>query len=70
MNYDGELGDGTSSNTMNIPVLVAGLSGVTAIDAGGSHSMALKNNGTVWAWGANGTGQAGELRGQARNRTA
>ena len=35
----------------------AGLSGVTAIAAGGSHTVALKNDGTVVAWGYNDKGQ-------------
>ncbi len=35
----------------------AGLSGVTAISAGGYHSLALKSNGTLVAWGYNGDGQ-------------
>ena len=38
----------------NIP---AGLSGVTAIAAGYSHSLALKSDGTVVAWGSNHNGQ-------------
>jgi len=40
-------------------VKVSGLSGVTAIAAGGNHSLALKDDGTVWAWGYNGQGQLG-----------
>ena len=36
----------------------AGLSGVTAIAAGELHSLALKNDGTVVAWGGNRCGQA------------
>jgi hypothetical protein len=35
----------------------AGLSGVTAIAAGAGHSLALKSDGTVAAWGWNGHGQ-------------
>ena len=32
---------------------------VIAVVGGESHSAALKENGTVWAWGANGGGQVG-----------
>ena len=35
----------------------AGLSGVTAIAAGGYHTVALKSDGTVAAWGDNAQGQ-------------
>ena len=38
---------------------VQNLSGVSAIAAGGVHSLALKNDGTVWAWGYNRFGQLG-----------
>jgi trimeric autotransporter adhesin len=36
----------------------AGLSNVVAISAGCNHSLALKRDGTVVGWGANGSGQA------------
>jgi len=36
-----------------------GLSGVISIAAGSEHSMALKSDGTVWAWGVNNHGQLG-----------
>ena len=35
-------------------------SGFTAIAAGSHHSMALKNDGTAWAWGQNDFGQLGD----------
>src|SRR6185295_13052307 len=35
-----------------------GLSDVTAISAGGTHTVALKADGTVVAWGENTSGQA------------
>ena len=31
-----------------------------AIAAGATHTLALKNDGTVWAWGLNGVGQLGD----------
>ena len=45
---------------------VGGLSGVAAIAAGGRHTVVLKNDGTVWAWGNNSDGQLGD--GTAINR--
>jgi len=60
----GQLGNNSTANSA-VPVSVvtdAGntpLAGVTAIAAGGSHSVALKADGTVWAWGYNALGQLG-----------
>ena len=51
-------GDGTTTDRY-LPVQVIGLSGVTEIAAGGHHSLALKSDGTVWAWGNNLSGQLG-----------
>jgi alpha-tubulin suppressor-like RCC1 family protein len=48
-------GDSTSS-----PVQVAGLAAVTQVAAGGLHSLALRSDGTVWAWGSNLFGQLGD----------
>ena len=59
LNDQGQLGDGTSTNS-NLPVQVSGLTGVTSV-AGGAyyHSLALKNDGTVWGWGYGFYGQLG-----------
>lgn len=61
-NDKGQLGNGTSSATDDfaVPSLVAGLGGVDAIAAGGSHALALLKDGTVKAWGANDKGQLGD----------
>ena len=41
------------------PGQVSGLSNITKIAAGHIHSLALKSDGTVWAFGNNGSGQLG-----------
>jgi alpha-tubulin suppressor-like RCC1 family protein len=55
----GQLGNGSMSEAVETPVPVKGLSGVKAIAAGASHSLALLTNGTVMAWGENESGQLG-----------
>jgi len=44
---------------LDVPVRVKGISEVKAISAGGVFSLALKNDGTVWAWGCNEHGELG-----------
>jgi uncharacterized repeat protein (TIGR01451 family) len=56
-NANGQLGDGTTAMRI-APVQVINLTGVIDISAGGStgssdHSLAVRNDGTVWAWGDN-----------------
>jgi hypothetical protein len=58
-NQSGQLGNGTIAFTQPLPSNVVGLADVTAIAAGNAHSMALKSDGTVWAWGNNAHGQLG-----------
>lgn len=58
----GQLGDGSSGalHSSAIPSKVPDLTGVVDIAAGASHSLALKEDGTVWAWGSNDYGQVGD----------
>jgi alpha-tubulin suppressor-like RCC1 family protein len=63
-NSQGCLGDGTTTDRP-VPVQVLGqdgsgfLSGVVAATAGFYHSVAVRADGTAWAWGANNTLQLG-----------
>jgi alpha-tubulin suppressor-like RCC1 family protein len=57
-NY-GQLGNGSTGRESNEPVQVVGLNNIVAVAAGGSYSVALQQNGTVWTWGYNGSGQLG-----------
>ncbi|MDB6131958.1 MAG: chromosome condensation regulator [Verrucomicrobiales bacterium] len=66
-NTQGQLGgyydsdwDGWSYTSRLSPLPVQGLSGITAVAAGGWHSFFLKGDGTVLAAGFNGTGQLGD----------
>ncbi|KRE30874.1 RCC1 domain-containing protein [Paenibacillus sp. Soil522] len=59
-NYYGQLGDG-STTTRYTPVQVQGLDSVSVIAAGAApYNLALKSDGTVWAWGNNSAGQLGD----------
>ncbi|MDR0791648.1 MAG: hypothetical protein LBE47_03805, partial [Methanomassiliicoccaceae archaeon] len=64
-NNHGQLGNFTFTDSSR-PMWVSGFGGpgvltdVTAIAAGEYHSIALKDDGTVWAWGHNSNGQLGD----------
>ncbi len=60
-NGDGELGDGSKTNS-NVPVKVKLPSGtkVIAVAAGGYYSLALTSTGAVLAWGYNADGELGD----------
>jgi alpha-tubulin suppressor-like RCC1 family protein len=59
-NKFGQLGQGSTNEFRNTAVKVPGLNGVTRVAAGDYFSAALKSDGTVWAWGHNGSGRLGD----------
>jgi alpha-tubulin suppressor-like RCC1 family protein len=59
-NFNGQLGDGTTTDRYT-PVYVKGLSsGVKAVSAGTTHTCALLTTGGVKCWGNNNRGQLGD----------
>lgn len=62
-NAFGQLGDGTTTDR-STPTAVSGLAGVSSVAAGGgqqtSHSLAVTDDGAVYAWGSNRYGQLGD----------
>jgi hypothetical protein len=67
-NWYGQLGDGTSGPGSNHSSPVFVMNGVTAIAAGSVHSLALKTDGSLWAWGSNLAGQLGDGTTEQRTR--
>ncbi len=61
-NYDGQLGNGThaiySSQNISVPQKI-GTDRWIAVAAGNCHTVALKEDGTLWTWGCNSSGQLG-----------
>jgi alpha-tubulin suppressor-like RCC1 family protein len=63
-NTHGQLGNGVTCTAplciSRTPVQVSGLTGVTAVSAASLRAFALRNDGTVWAWGDNHGGALGD----------
>lgn len=57
---NGEQDDDTMNEVIRKPVQIKGLTNVAGIAAGMWHALALKKDGTVWAWGRNYYGALGD----------
>lgn len=58
-NADGQLGDGTTSNTSAIPVDVLSLGSAVDVSAAYDFSCAVLGDGSSWCWGQGDMGQLG-----------
>ncbi|AKJ63858.1 RCC1 domain-containing protein [Kiritimatiella glycovorans] len=53
---EGRLGLGTNVSDRSSATLIPGLTNIVSVAAGTRHALALQNDGTLWAWGANSGG--------------
>jgi len=59
-NGSGRLGDDTTTTTSSPVSVVGGFNDWVQISAGYAHTIALRANGSAWAWGYNGSGRLGD----------
>jgi hypothetical protein len=59
-NSNGQLGNGTTTDIPNGQMPVKVMDGVIAMAAGFNHSLAVKADGSLWAWGSNNNGRLGD----------
>jgi hypothetical protein len=62
----GQIGDGTTTDR-HTPARIGADSDWAAVAAGGIHSLAIKTDGSLWAWGNNNDGQLGDGTTTSRN---
>jgi alpha-tubulin suppressor-like RCC1 family protein len=59
-NGSGRLGDGTTVSKSSPVSVVGGFTDWCQVSAGCVHTAAVRQNGTLWAWGCNNNGQLGD----------
>jgi alpha-tubulin suppressor-like RCC1 family protein len=59
-NGSGRLGDNTATTKTSPVSVVGGFSDWVQVSAGNAHSLAIRANGSAWAWGSNTNGRLGD----------
>lgn len=59
LNFYGQLGDYSTTNRSSPVSVVGGFTDWSAVSAGVAHTLALRANGTAWAWGRGTDGRLG-----------
>ncbi|MCL2785890.1 MAG: hypothetical protein FWD81_01515, partial [Methanomassiliicoccaceae archaeon] len=59
-NNNGQIGQGGTGGNYYSPTQVGTDTNWASISAGDNHALAMKTNGTLWAWGQNNSGQLGD----------
>lgn len=60
VNFLGQLGQHDSIEQSTLFQPLKGIDSIIALSSGADHTLALRNDGTVWAWGGNGKLQLGD----------
>jgi len=67
-NISGQIGDGTDDFGAHHLSPVQIMEDVVSVSAFGAHTMAIKSDGSLWAWGRNMESQLGDGTDESRNR--
>jgi alpha-tubulin suppressor-like RCC1 family protein len=66
-NYLGQLGNNTTTNRSSPVSVVGGFTDWVQVSCGSYHTVAIRANGTAWAWGSNNSGQVGDNTATSRS---
>jgi alpha-tubulin suppressor-like RCC1 family protein len=67
LNSFGRLGDNTITSRSSPVSVVGGFTDWVSVSGGNGHSLGVRANGTLWAWGYNGSGRLGDNTTTARS---